>query len=134
VALACAILVGPLVRTALRVVPGACYAGLVILAESWINASTTRRHRGRVFALYNVVLSAGWIVSQPLLTVADPAGFVLFCIVSICRSLALVPITLTRAGVPGFVQASRAGLGRLYRLSPMGLAGVLASGLVTGAI
>ena len=73
---------------------GPCYAGLIMVIESWLKASTGRQHRGRVLATYSVVLYAAWALSQPLLSVAPPSGFIRFCIVSICLSLALVPITL----------------------------------------
>lgn len=87
-----------------------------------------------MLATYSVVLYAAWALSQPLLNLAPPSGFVLFCIVSICLSLALVPVALMRAGGPGFVSASRRGLGRLYEISPVGIAGALVVGLATGAL
>jgi MFS family permease len=133
VALSYAILVSPPAWTVLRIAHGACYAGMTVVVESWLNGTTRRRSRGKVLATYNVVLLAAWAGSQPLLTVADESGFVLFCVVSICLSLALVPITLTRSGVPGVAQASRSGLRRLYEISPVGIAGALITGLATGA-
>jgi MFS family permease len=133
IALAYAIVVSPLAWDLLRVAHGVAYAGLVVVIESWLNGSTTPPHRGRVLAIYSVILMAASAASQPLLIVAAPSGFVLFCIVSICFSLALVPITLTRAGVPGVAEASRAGLRRLYERSPTGLAGTFATGLAVGA-
>ena len=134
IALAHAMFVDPAAWTLLRVAHGACYAGLIMVVESWINASTDQRYRGRVLATYSVVLYAAWALSQPLLNLAPPTGFVLFCIVSICLSLALVPIALMRAGGPGVIAASRRGLGRLYEISPVGVAGALVVGLVTGAL
>ena len=134
VALAHAIFVTAGVWILLRIAQGACYAGLIMVIESWLNASTSRRHRGRVLATYSVVLYAAWALSQPMLSVAPPSDFVLFCIVSICLSLALVPITLMGSGGPGFVTASRTGLRRLYQISPLGLVGALAVGAVTGAL
>lgn len=134
IALAHAIFVTAAVWILLRIAQGACYAGLIMVIESWLNASTGRRHRGRVLATYSVVLYAAWALSQPMLSVAPPSDFVLFCVVSICLSLALVPITLMGSGGPGFVTASRTGLRRLYQISPVGLVGALAVGAVTGAV
>jgi len=133
VALAFIIVITPAAWIVLRMLHGACYAGLVIVAESWLNAATDRNRRGRVLAIYNIVLMAAWISSQPLLTVAAPSGFLLFCVVSICLSLALVPITLGRVTVPGVVTATRASLGRLYAISPIGVATVFAIGVCTSA-
>lgn len=132
-ALGFAIFVGPIPWLLLRAVTGACYAGMVIVTESWLNAGTTRSHRGRVLALYSLVYYAAWAGSQPLLNVAPVNGFVLFSLVSILFSLALVPITLTRAGIPGVVEADRARLRRLHAISPLGLAGAFALGLAVGA-
>lgn len=133
VALALAIFVDPVVWTALRAAHGLCYAGLIIVVESWLNASTERSARGRVLAIYSVTVYAAWAISQPLLDLAPTDGFILFCVVSIALSLALVPITLSRAGVPGVVQATRLGLRRLYEVSPVGVVGAFVTGLTASA-
>lgn len=118
VALAFAIFVSPAAWIALRAVHGACYAGLIIVVESWLNAAAERHDRGRLLAVYSIVLYAAWAGGQPLIDVAPATGFLLFCLVSICMSLALVPITLTRADVPGVVDATRFNLKRLWSVSP----------------
>jgi len=76
---------------------------------------------------------AAWAISQPMLALASPSGFVLFAVVSICLSLALLPVTLSRAGGPGIVLATRVGLGRLLAISPVALAGTFTMGAVVGA-
>jgi MFS family permease len=133
VALCFAIFATPLAWIALRGLHGACYAGLVIVAESWLNASASRERRGRVLALYMIVMYGSWTASQLFLTLAPADGFVLFCLVSVCLSLALVPITLTEAGIPGVVAATRLKLGRLYALSPLALVGSFVLGLTVSA-
>jgi MFS family permease len=133
VALAYPVLVSPWAWLILRFVNGACYAGLVVVVESWLNGSTTRRHRGRVLALYNVVLLTGWSGSQLLIDLADPADFVPFSIFSIFMSLSLVPVTLSGSGVPGMSHVARSSLRRLLEISPLGLAGVLTPGIAMGA-
>lgn len=132
-AIAYAILVIPEVWFAIRLVYGACYAGLVIVVESWLNAATEPARRGRILAVYNIILVGAWVVSQPLLTLAPADDFVLFAITSICLSLALVPVTLSRAGGPGVVAAQRMPLSQLFHLSPLGLLGALGVGMVMSA-
>ncbi|WP_306120894.1 MULTISPECIES: MFS transporter [unclassified Roseitalea] len=132
-ALGFVIFVGPFPWVMLRAVTGACFAGMVIVTESWLNAGTTRDRRGRVLAVYSLVFYAAWAGGQPLLNVAPVDGFVLFALVSVLFSLALVPITLTRTGVPGVVEADRADLKRLHQISPLGLIGAFALGLSVGA-
>ncbi len=132
-ALGFVLVVEPLAWVLLRAIGGACYAGMVIVVESWLNASTDRAHRGRVLALYGVVFYGAWAASQQLLNLAPASGFALFCLVSILLSLALVPITLTRADVPGVVEADRAPLRRLFQISPLGLAGAFTLGVAMSA-
>lgn len=117
----------------LRVIQGACYAGLVIVVESWLNASADASWRGRVLAIYSIVMYAAWAISQPMVALASASDFTLFAVVSICLSLALVPITLSRVGGPGVVLATRVGLRHLLAISPVALAGTFTMGAVIGA-
>jgi uncharacterized membrane protein len=59
-AIAHAIIVDPLLWTLLPVAHGACYACLIIVIESWLNAATDRRHRGQALVNYSIVLYAAW--------------------------------------------------------------------------
>lgn len=133
VSLAFAIFVSPFTWIMLRAIHGACFAGLLIVTESWLNIATERNSRGRVLAIYGIVVYGAWAASQPLLSLSPPSGFVLFCLVSICLSLALVPITLMRAVGPGVVEAGRASIRRLFTISPVAIVGAFAIGLVTSA-
>ncbi|SEM25645.1 Major Facilitator Superfamily protein [Roseovarius azorensis] len=81
-----------------------------------------------MLAIYSIVMYAAWAASQPMVGLAPTSGFVLFAVVSICLSLALVPITLSRAGEPGVVLATRLGLRRLFAISPTALAGAFVMG------
>lgn len=132
-ALVFAMLIVAPVWVVLRAIHGACYAGLVIVIESWLNGSTERSQRGTVLGTYMVVLYGSWALSQPMLNLAPADGFVLFCLVSMCLSLSLVPITLTDAGVPGGVTPSRLGVGKLYAISPLAVIGAFTMGAVIAA-
>ncbi|WP_170294685.1 MFS transporter [Roseospira navarrensis] len=127
------IVVSPPVWMVLRALHGASYAGLLIVIETWLNGATGRDQRGHILAMYMIVFYAGWAASQPMLLMASPGGFVLFCLVSVCLSLSLVPITLSRAGVPGVVTADRPKLSQLYRISPFALFGSGLTGLAASA-
>jgi len=52
-------LVYPFVWGAMRLVTGICLAGIYVVAESWLNDRATRENRGRLFAIYMVVLYVG---------------------------------------------------------------------------
>lgn len=117
----------------LRVLYGCFFAGLLLITESWLNGCTDRKYRGRVLAIYSMVFFAAWSFSQLLLTIAPPSGFVLFCLVSILLSLALVPVTLSKATISAPVATAKLGLKRIYNISPIGLVGVITSGLCMSA-
>ena len=132
-ALALPIFVDPLAWVALRLASGACFAGMLIVVESWLNAAAPTHLRGRTLAVYNIVVYLAWAGSQQLLPLAPAAGFTLFCLVSILFSFSLVPVTLSRADMPGTVLARRSGLRQLVAISPTAVAGAVALGAGMGA-
>jgi len=125
--------VDPWSWAALRAANGWCYAGVVMVVESWLNGAATRRTRGRVLSVYGSVVIGAWALSQGLLVVADPMGFELFCLVSILISLSLVPVTLSRAEAPTSPKALKLKLRRLWAVSPLGMVGAFATGLAMSA-
>lgn len=125
--------VNPVVWMALRVMTGFCFCGLYMVIESWLNERTPSETRGRVFSIYRIIDLGSNMGGQLLLTVADPMGFPLFCFVSILICLSLVPVALTRSMAPAPVHGARVRLLKLYRTSPLGLAGCFAVGLANGA-
>ena len=75
----------------LRKLLGFCFAGLYMVIESWLNGGADRDIRGRLLSIYMVVNMAGLTGGKMLLATSEPSSFLLFGIVSICISLALVP-------------------------------------------
>lgn len=127
------VVVDPIVWCVLRFASGFCMAGMILVTESWLNARSTKRTRGKVMALYMITnyFSAG--CGQFLLTVADPGQFQLFSIASIIFSLALVPVLLTRSTAPKPPQRDPLNLRQLWRTSPLGLLGSFCAGLVNAS-
>lgn len=117
----------------LRLVTGVCMVGLYIVVESWLNALAPNTLRGRLFAVYMAVNFGALALGQWLILVGDRLGFVPFALVSVMFSFALLPITMTEVDEPEPVDAPRFSLRSLYEASPMGMAGALTSGLMTGA-
>lgn len=120
-ALAHALIVQPQAWLLFRGIAGFCLAGLYVVIESWFNELCTNDVRGRVLSIYRMVDLSAVTAGQFLLTAADPAGFPLFCLVSIAIALSLVPVGLTTAVQPGPVQSGRVRLLRFCRASPLGL-------------
>jgi len=116
---------------ALRFISGFCFAGLYIVAESWLNDRATNDNRGKLLSLYMVVSYLGVGVGQLLLNLAEPAEFPLFILASVLISLAVVPLLLSAGSPPAFRESVDISLGELFRLSPLGIVSMFAVGLVT---
>ena len=132
-ALTLAMLVHIVPWIALRGLLGFCFAGLYMIIESWLNGGADKHIRGRLLSIYMVVNMAGLIGGKMLLTTSEPSSFVLFGIVSICISLALVPISLTRSIVPSPPEHAALRLDHLYETAPIGVMGCLAVGMANSA-
>lgn len=117
----------------LRLTTGVCLVGLYIVIESWLNTVAPSHQRGKVFAAYMAVTFVALALGQWLILVGDKAGFVPFAMVSIMFSFALLPMTLARVVEPTPISSPQLGLRSLYRISPLGFAGAVVSGLLNGA-
>jgi MFS family permease len=133
-ALVHAAFIDPWTWGAMRVVTGFSYAGLYVVAESWLNDRATNETRGQILSFYMVVTYGGMTAGQLLLNVGDPLGFDLFILISVMVSLALVPISLTAAPAPSFDAPTPVGLRQLYSISPLGIVGGMVTGLTNGVI
>ncbi|MFP4483868.1 MAG: MFS transporter [Spirochaetaceae bacterium] len=123
----------PVLWAVFRFLFGACYAGLVLTIESWLNQESTRENRGRVLATYGLVFWGATAAGQIGVSVASAAGLALFAVVSVALSLALVPVSLTTIDEPRIDRYERFPLRSLFAVSPIGAVGVVAVGFVGGA-
>jgi hypothetical protein len=119
---------------AMRLVQGLCFAGLYVVAESWLNDRATRENRGRLFAVYMLVLYVGLGSAQFLLVLADPRTPIPFMLVAVLISLAMVPIVVSAQRVPEHAVPRKVRLRDLYRNSPLGIVSVTISGLISAII
>ena len=118
----------------LRVIFGFSFSGVYVTAESWLNNASTNDNRGKALSLYMIVQMSGIVVSQALLNVADPAGYVLFVIPSVLVSLSFAPILLAATPTPTFESTKAMSLSELYQTSPTGIVGMALMGLVFSAM
>lgn len=117
----------------LRLITGICLVGLYIVIESWLNVLAPSNHRGKIFSIYMSVTFVALALGQWLILVGEQNGFVQFALVSILFSFALLPITLTPVKEPVTVEPPQLRLRNLYKISPLGFVGAIASGLLNGA-
>jgi MFS family permease len=71
-ALVHAVFVDPWSWGAMRLVTGFSYAGLYVVAESWLNDRATNETRGQILSIYMVVTYGGMTIGQLLLNAGDP--------------------------------------------------------------
>lgn len=117
----------------LRAVTGFCFAGLIMVIESWINERATNANRGKILSVYRVIDLVSTTVGNALLATADPADFQLFAVVSILMSLALVPVALTRSDAPKPIETARLDIRKLFQLSPVAAVGTPLIGLANAS-
>lgn len=126
-----ALFVNVSVWIALRLLSGFCFAGLYIVAESWLNDRASNETRGKLLSLYMVVTYIGVGAGQLLLNLAAPTDFPLFILTSVLISVAVVPLLLSAGSPPTFHESINISLRELYLISPLGIVSMFVVGLVT---
>jgi MFS family permease len=116
----------------MRLVSGLCYAGLYVVAESWLNEQATNKNRGQLLSVYMVVSYGGMAVGQALLNVGDPSRAGLFMLVSILVSLAVLPILLSNTRGPAMDEPTPMGIAAVYRSSPAAFVSAFMNGILQG--
>jgi MFS family permease len=129
-----AVFVHPFPWAVMRLATGLCFAGIYVVAESWLNERATRANRARLLAVYMVVLYVGLGAAQFLLVLSDPRSPTPFMLVSALISLAMVPIVLSAQPTPAVVVPRAVRYRDLYRNSPLGVVAVTVAGVITSII
>ena len=118
----------------LRMVTGYCFAVLYVVIESWLNEQATNETRGVVFSAYTLITLTVLAAGQQMLLLYDPQQLSLFAVASAVVSLAAIPVVLSASPSPAQEEVrARLDLRRLFRISPAGTMGCLASGLANGS-
>ena len=128
------VFVTPLSWGLIRVATGFCFAGLYVVAESWINEAATNKTRGQLLSVYMIMVLGGTGSGQLLMNLSDPRSFELFVLVSVLISFALIPITLSVGRAPPFEAPEPIGIRALFRASPLGVAGAFLIGIAHSAL
>jgi len=118
----------------LRGLSGLAFAAIYVVAESWLNESSSRATRGSLLAVYMVVLYIGLGCSQFLLIPTDPRTASPFMLVAILISLAIVPIVIAAQQAPEIALPQKVRYRDLYRDSPLGVVAVTVAGMVTANV
>ncbi len=118
----------------LRAITGFSYACMCMVVESWLNQHAVNADRGIVLSWYMAATLAASAAGQLLLNIGSPAGFEPFVLVSIILSLSLIPVALSTSPAPPLNSAPPMSIRALFRASPVGVVGCLATGMLYSAI
>ena len=122
-------IVDPLAWGIFRFFGGLCMSGIFVVSESWLNGVIGSRDRGKLLSLYVMTQLLGLIGGQALLQVGPIEGYELFVAASALISLSCIPMLLSTSPTPAFRTGSAITLGELFRVSPLGAAGVFFIGM-----
>ena len=116
----------------LRFLEGYCVGGTSLCLESWLNSKATNANRGLVVSFYMVTSYLGAALGQLLISVPDPSGMLMYIIISIIFSLAMIPISLTQLSAPTIETHANMPIKCAYEVSPVGFICCIASGVLVG--
>jgi MFS family permease len=117
-----------------RALFGFAAANMFMVLESWLNDRAGNATRGRIFSSYMSVNFAGLLIGQLLFATARPQSFVLFSLATIFYALCLIPVGLTQLPQPAPAPVPVLRPLRMFRISPVGVAGCITVGLANGAM
>ncbi len=118
----------PVLWIAARALYGFAICGLFIVAQSWLNAVVANAIRGRVMAVFYVAYTAGLGVGYFTLAFIDLEAAEAPLIGIAFTALSILPVGLTRLAQPPPPLAASVALRKAWRISPVGLAAMLAVG------
>ena len=127
------LLLDPVVWGLLRGLTGFCFAVLYVVIESWLNDRATNENRGIIFSTYVMITLTMLAAGQLMTLLYSPEQMQLFAIASVLVSFAAIPVVLSRSPSPDLPINVEVDLRRLFRISPAGSLGCLASGLANCA-
>jgi MFS family permease len=126
--------VQPFIWAVMRLASGICFAGIYVVAESWLNDRASQTNRGRLLAIYMLVLYIGLGAAQFLLVLANPSTTTPFMLVSVLISLSMVPIVVSAQQAPEPAMPRKVRYRDLYRNSPLGVVAVCVSGMISAIV
>ena len=121
--------IDPVGWAVMRVATGLCVAGCYTIVEAWLQAKVTNETRGRTLGIYRFVDLGASVAAQLLIGFLTPAAYASYNILAILACAALLPLVLTTSKPPPAPIAPRLRPLKAFRLSPLGVAGVITAGV-----
>ena len=125
----------PIVWILMRSSTGFCFAGLYVVAESWLNGLATNTFRGRLLAVYNVVTIGAYGAGQLLVFNFDARTLTGFAFAAVVSSLAVIPVVMSeQAATPNVDNHTHITMRELAKIVPTGAGTILLVGLAHGGM
>lgn len=125
----------PVAWLLLRAVTGVSFAGLYVVAESWLNGLAANSFRGRLLALYAALVVGAYGVGEILVFNFDPRAATGFSIAAVIAALAVLPVAVSvEATAPPVERDEHIAMREVARRVPTGAVGSILVGLSHGAM
>ena len=125
----------PVMWFATRLVTGFCYAGMYVVAESWLHGLAKNTFRGRLLAIYSAVVIGGFGFGQLLVFGIDAKALAGFAIAAAIISLAVIPISISeQATTPQIENPIPLSMKELARTVPTGMGTTVLVGIAHGGL
>lgn len=119
--------------TILRLAEGYSISAITMCLESWINTRANNKNRGMIISVYMVTSYLGASLGQLFLNIQDSSGILLYILISILFSFALMPISLTTLPAPSIQTPKTMPYRKVYAASPVGFLCCVTSGVLVGS-
>lgn len=123
----------PFLLVLLRFGEGYCIGTINLCMESWLNTRATNKNRGLIMSLYMVTTYLGSGIGQLSLNIPDENGVLVYVLISVIFSVALIPISLTALPAPNIQIFKSSSIKEAFRLSPVGFVCCIVSGVLVGS-
>ncbi len=118
----------PVLWVAARALYGFAICGMFVVAQSWLNDAVGNAVRGRVMAIFYVCYIVGLGVGSYLMGFLDISAAAAPILGIAFTALSILPVGLTRLRQPPPPQGASVAIREAWRISPVGVAGMLAVG------
>lgn len=118
----------PIVWIAARALYGFAICGMFVVAQSWLNDAVGNTIRGRVMAIFYVCYIVGLGVGSYLMGFLDISTPIAPILGVAFTAISILPVGLTRLRQPPPPEGASVAIGEAWRISPVGVAGMLAVG------
>ncbi len=127
------LLIDPVAWFIFRALTGLSLSVMFVVAESWLNSSSSNYNRGRLLTAYSVVYLVSMGAGQPLLALFPPESYEIFGATTVLISFCLIPVAVMRVTGEPAVDREPPRLVRTFFKSPLAGTGVIVAGIMTGA-